>query len=308
MPTSASIRSSSRSATAHVTPSPRDSASRFVRTNARAASSVSGSGSGSGSVLSQNRVRSSEQASTIRGRSASVCGRSRTRGPSSTGVGHHVVRGVGPSPGRSDAYQASCSAPRCGTDSGRSPWNVKPHAWATRQDARLPTFADRCTTGRPARAVMPRPRAHGAVANPMSGGGPARMSMLPANRGVAPSAASTARRNAEPSRHPPRTSACTQRYGVPAVVGHGDARPADGLEVGGHRDQPVDVGGTVGAQGDDAVAQFRYLHPAMIAGSGPAAPAISPAPRPRRAGRPARAACAAGPGPARTPPTVRSRR
>ena len=96
----------------------------------------------------------------IRGTSASVAGRSRTRSSSSTGVGHHVVRGRPSSVGRSEACQASHSAPRCGIASGSSPWKVNPQACATRHDARLPACAASAPpAARPPRTPSARPAA-----------------------------------------------------------------------------------------------------------------------------------------------------
>ena len=152
----------------------------------------------------------------IRGTSASVAGRSRTRSSSSTGVGHHVVRGRPSSVGRSEACQASHSAPRCGIASGSSPWKVNPQACATRHDARLPARA----ASAPPAARPPRTPSAWPAAPPASCG---------RARGPRARGRSRSRSGARGGRRCPRTGPCRRRRprrpSTPSSRGPCRARP-----------------------------------------------------------------------------------
>jgi hypothetical protein len=104
------------------------------------------------------------------------------------------LRAKGASPKRNDPVQASMTRPRSRSRPGVVPCSVNPVAWATRSDGTLPTWerqwtistppsvSDQSTASRTARAMTPRPRAHGCSAKPMSAMGWFRTSTLPANR------------------------------------------------------------------------------------------------------------------------------
>ena len=149
------------------------------------------------------------------------------------------VRGTGRR--RSGSSRSTRRAPGRARSSmpGVVPCSVKPVAWATRSDASLPTWERQWTISTPpsvsaqstarrtARAMMPRPRAHGCSAKPMSAMGFWRTSTLPAKR---PSA-SIAQPRCVPSSQPRGMIAERELLAHLARVRGRDRGPADHLRV-----------------------------------------------------------------------------
>ena len=197
----------------------------------------------------------------IRGTSASVGGRSRTRSSSSTGIGHHVVRGRPSSVAAARRARRRAARRGAGSTAGCSP--VEGEAAGVRHPPRREVARLRLPVHHRQPGLLERP-AHGQPHRPRhvaAPAGPGREDV--ADLGRVPAEVDGAR---EPGRAavvgldgPARRRRAVLAglghplLGVPPLVGVRDRGVRDGVGIAAHHHHVVDVVRPERSEGDDAV-------------------------------------------------------